>query len=253
MTLPFTLPDRPLKPRASGLTCLIDPGLPTGYFRDVIESHGGLVDCVKFGWGTSLVTKDLAEKMAVLRANDVTFLFGGSLFEKAVQRDCVDDYFRFCVESNCPLVEISNGTLEMAQEEKCRHITRFAQQFTVWSEVGYKDGERSINLPPYKWIEFMLSELAAGAQMVITESRESGTSGICRSDGEVRYGLISEIIASPVDMGRVIFEAPNKELQTYFVKKLGSNVNLANIPFSDVIGLETLRLGLRSDTLIAFE
>lgn len=249
--LELVLPSRAVKPRQNGLTSLIDPGLPTGQFRDVIESHSPLIDCVKFGWGTSMVTKDLREKIAVLKAHDIRFYLGGTLFEKALHCGCVDHYRRWCAELECPVVEISNGTLDISQEQKAEHITAFAKDFEVYSEVGYKDSERSINLPPSKWVEFIKGDLAAGARYVITEARESGTSGICRSNGELRFGLIEDML-SGIDSHRLIFEAPNKELQVFFVKKLGPDVNLGNIAFHDVIGLETLRLGLRADTLTAF-
>lgn len=251
-SLPIDLPTRTARPRETGLTSLIDPGLPTRYFQDVVESHGPLIDCVKFGWGTALVTKDLREKIAVLKAHGVAFYFGGSLFEKALQKGQVEAYRSWCSAMGCEVVEISNGTLDISQADKARHIAEFARDFIVYSEVGYKDSERSINLPPSKWVEFIQGDLAAGARYAITEARESGTSGICRSNGELRFGLIEDVLAAPIDHSKLIFEAPNKTLQVFFIKKLGSNVNLGNIAFADIIGLETLRLGLRSDTLSLF-
>lgn len=248
MNVFLNLPPRTSAPRDQGLTNLIDPGLPTQYFRDTIESHGHLVDCVKFGWGTSLVTKDLGLKIEILRANNVAFCFGGSLFEKALQQERVADYRKWCKEVRCPIVEISDGSVDIKRPEKTRYIQEFAQDFVVYSEVGYKDSEKSINLPPSKWVEFIQADLAAGAKYVITEARESGTSGICRSNGELRFGLIEDVLNSHIDPNKLIFEAPNKALQTFFIRRLGSSVNLGNIAFSDVIGLETLRLGLRADT-----
>ncbi len=250
--LNLDLPARASKPRQCGLTSLIDPGLPTGHFRDVIESHAALIDCVKFGWGTPVVTKDLCEKIAVLKAHDVSFYFGGTLFEKAFQRGKVDEYRQWCAKLGCPMVEISNGTFDIDQEEKARQIASFARDFIVFSEVGYKDSDRSINLPPSKWVEFIKGDLAAGARYAITEARESGTSGICRSNGELRFGLIEDVLGSGIDSHQLIFEAPNKTLQVFFIKKLGSDVNLGNISFADVVGLETLRLGLRADTFMLF-
>lgn len=245
----LSFPFRTQRPRTVGMNCLIDPGLALGLFRDTIESHGHMVDCVKFGWGTSLVTKDIDEKIAVLRAHSVDYCFGGSLFEKMFHLNKVDEYKSWCSKKKCPIVEISDGTLEIPHEVKARHIADFAKDFTVYSEVGYKDSERSIKLAPSKWIESIQSDLAAGSRHVITEARETGTSGICRSDGELRFGLIEDMITSGIQTDRLIFEAPNKTLQVFFIKRLGSNVNLANIAFSDIIGVETLRLGLRSDTL----
>lgn len=250
---PFlNLPQRAQKPRSAGITAVIDQGLPTAHFRDVVESHANLIDYVKFGWGTALVTKDLAEKVKILNKAGIGFFFGGTLFEKALAQNKVDDFFSFCEEMGCSTVEISDGTLEMTQEQKCGFIKKFAKRFTVFSEVGYKDPEKSINLFPSKWIEFINTELEAGATKVITEARETGSSGICRANGELRFGLIEEIAASGIDSNKLIFEAPNKTLQTYFIKRFSSNVNLGNIQFSDVVPLETLRVGLRSDTLTMF-
>lgn len=250
--LPLTLASRPARPRSIGLTSLIDPGLPTAYFRDVIESHGDLVDCVKFGWGTSLVTKDLRAKIDVLKAHSISYYFGGSLFEKALQQNRLEDFRAWCARFGCEIVEISDGTLQISREEKARQITDFARDFTVFSEVGYKDSERSIHLPPSKWVEFIQADFAAGSKYVVTEARETGTSGICRSNGEVRFGLIDDMLSALHDPSRLIFEAPNKTLQVYFIQTVGPQVNLGNIAFSDVIGLETLRLGLRADTLTLF-
>ncbi|MCL6443238.1 MAG: phosphosulfolactate synthase [Alicyclobacillus sp.] len=249
----LSLPHRESKPRQKGLTLLIDNGVPIRHFCDVIESAGEYVDLVKFGWGTSIVTGRLEEKIECLRNHQVGYFFGGTLFEKFVSQGKVDQYFDFCRKYECRYVEISNGTIALSNAEKARFITDFAQEFEVLSEVGYKDSERSLNLHPARWIEFIHQDLEAGAARVITEARESGTSGICRTDGEIRYGLVQEIIQSGIDCNHLVFEAPNKTLQTYFIKELGPNVNLGNIAFDDVIALETLRLGLRSDTLLHFE
>lgn len=239
------------KPRTSGLTMLLDNGYPTGYFTDVIESHGDYVDLVKFGWGTALATRDIARKAEILRGNGVEFCLGGTLFEKCVLEDRLDDLLSLQRQLRAPCMEVSNGTIDLSNEDKGAYIRRFSGEFRVFSEVGYKDSTRSLELHPARWVEFIQDDLAAGAERVITESRESGTSGICRGDGELRFGLIGEI-AALVDVSKLIFEAPTKPLQVYFLKKFGPSVNLANISFSDVVGLETLRHGLRSDTLQAF-
>ncbi len=244
------LPERTSKPRNRGLTIVLDNGVPTNYFEDMIASTGRFVDLVKFGWGTALVTDQLERKITCLHDHGVDYFFGGTLFEKFYSQRKVDAYYDFCASHGCRFVEISNGTVNLPNPDKARFITQFARDFSVLSEVGYKDNERSLNLSPSRWIEYIEEDLAAGALKVITEARESGTSGICRPDGEVRYGLIEEIIASRIDSEDIIFEAPNKALQTYFIKRLGANVNLANIALQDAIGLETLRLGLRSDTLL---
>ena len=244
------LPSRPPKPRKQGITCLIDSGLPIAFFQDAIESHHEFIDYVKFGWGTSLVTREIRKKIAILGSHEIGFFFGGTLFEKAVKDDCVDDYLDYCQDLGAQIVEVSNGTLCFPLSEKCDFIRRIGGRFTVWSEVGFKDPQRSLDFSPSRWIESIKAELDAGSKKVITESRESGTSGVCRRDGEIRYGLIEDILASGIDVEKLVFEAPNKMLQAYFVDKIGPNVNLANISFSDVVGTETLRLGLRSDTFV---
>lgn len=244
----LTLPARTRKPRTRGLTLLIDNGLPTRYFTDVLASAEPYIDAVKFGWGTALVTTDLETKIAALQAHNVAFFFGGTLFEKYYSQRRVDAYFRFCQEHGCQYVEISDGTVIIDPHEKATYIRQFARDFTVISEVGYKDSERSQHLHPARWIEYLKADLDAGARYVVSEARESGTSGICRPDGTVRYGLIEEIVASSLPSEALVFEAPTKALQTYFITLLGPNVNLANVSFADPIGLETLRLGLRSDT-----
>ncbi|MGE9270506.1 MAG: phosphosulfolactate synthase [Verrucomicrobiales bacterium] len=245
----LTLPERQSKPRSTGRTCIIDNGYGTAHFIDTIESHHPLVDAVKFGWGTSMVTKDLERKIAILREHQIDYLFGGTLLEVACLQNQIDAFSRFVERHQCPIVEVSDGTIPMSPDEKCDLIQRFSKDHIVWSEVGYKDQQRSLDLPPSKWIEFMKASLECGADMVLTEARESGTSGICRSDGEVRFGLIEDILASGIKLEEVMFESPNKSLQTYFVKRVGSNANLANVAFADIVGLETLRLGLRSDSI----
>lgn len=246
------LPERESKLRQNGITVLIDGGVPLRYFEDVMDSAADFVDFVKFGWGTSVVTPHIDKKIACLNQHHIGYFFGGTLFEKFYSQGKVEDYKAYCRHYGCTHVEISNGTVDLANRDKARFIEEFAREFAVFSEVGYKDNDRSLNLHPARWIEYMREDLAAGAQKVITEARESGTSGICRADGEVRFGLIEEILDSPIENAKIIFEAPNKELQSFFIKKVGTNVNLANVPFQDVIPLETLRLGLRSDTLNLF-
>ena len=246
------LPERTVKPRQEGLTILIDNGVPTQSFIDVVDSCSHLIDLVKFGWCTSLVTKDINQKIEHLVSTEVEFYFGGTLFEKAWQQNKLDSLYEYFKRYSCKYVEISNGTVDLTNHEKAKYISDFSQEFKVFSEVGYKSSERSLNLLPQYWIEYILEDLEAGAIKVITESRENGHSGICSADGKLKCELVQEIL-SVVAPEFLIFEAPNKSLQTYFIKHLGSNVNLGNISFNDVIGLETLRLGLRSDTLTLFE
>jgi len=247
------LPERAAKPRTTGITMVVDGGLPTRYFRDVVESGAEFLDFVKFGWGTALVTKDLSEKIAVLQNIGVNFYFGGTLFEKFVLQDRLDDFREFCQTFSCQFVEVSNGTIDLTNPEKAGYIRKLSDEFQVISEVGFKDAERSENLPPSRWIECIHEDLDAGAMLVTLESRESGRSGICRPNGELRFGLIEELLSSGINQEILLFEAPSTELQTYFVKRIGANVNLGNVAATSVLGLETIRLGLRADTLCCFE
>ncbi len=249
----LSLPDRAEKPRGRGLTILIDPGLPARYFQDVVESAAPHIDLVKFGWGTSVITPRLDEKIACLRAQGIDYFFGGTLFEKFYRQRQFGAFVDYCRGHGCRYVEISNGTIDLSNADKARVIADLTGEFRVLSEVGFKDSEQSQMLSPAMWITYIRQDLAAGATKVLLEARESGTSGICRPDGTLRYGLIEEIVESGVDVADLVFEAPNKTLQTTFIKRLGPDVNLANVPFADAIALETLRLGLRSDTLLLFE
>jgi phosphosulfolactate synthase len=247
------LPDRETKPRKQGMTILIDTGVSTQRFLDVVSSYSEFIDLVKFGWCTALITKDIARKIEYLLSNGIEFYFGGTLFEKALQQNKLDSLYTYFKEWRCRYVEISNGTINLSNRNKSQYISDFSQEFEVFSEVGYKDSEKSQNLAPEKWIEYIWEDLEAGAVKVITEARESGKSGICSGDGSLKCEVIQKILNSGINFRDLIFEAPNKSLQVYFIKLFGANVNLANIPFDDVIGLETLRLGLRSDTLNLFE
>jgi phosphosulfolactate synthase len=247
------LPERPSKPRSTGITMVVDGGLPTRYFRDVVESGAEFLDFVKFGWGTALVTNDLSEKIAVLHDVGVNFYFGGTLFEKFVLQDRLDDYRDLCTTFSCQYVEVSNGTIDLTNPEKAGYIRKLSDDFRVISEVGFKDAERSENLPPSRWIECIHEDLDAGAELVTLEARESGKSGICRPNGELRFGLIEELLTCELNHESLLFEAPSSELQNYFVKRLGPNVNLGNVAATAVLGLETIRLGLRAETLSAFE
>jgi phosphosulfolactate synthase len=252
-TTGLLLPERASKPRTRGLTLVIDNGVPARYFNDAIECGARFIDLVKFGWGTSLVSDALGDKIACLRELSIGYFFGGTLFEKFVQQQRVDAYYDYCRTYGCRYVEISNGTIALSNQDKARLISEFATDFQVLSEVGYKDVERSEQLDPATWIKYIAEDLEAGAHKVVTEARESGTSGICRANGEIRSGLIEEILGSGIAHDRLIFEAPNKAMQTYFIRRLGPNVNLGNIAPHDVISVETLRLGLRADTLLAFD
>jgi phosphosulfolactate synthase len=252
-TSALQLPERTSKPRSAGITMIVDGGIPTQYFADVVESGSAYLDFVKFGWGTALVTKDLDVKIGVLRDLGIDFYFGGTLFEKFVLQDRLDDFRDLCHQHSCRFVEVSNGTIDLTNSEKAGYIRKLSDEFQVISEVGFKDAERSENLPPSRWIECIHEDLDAGAHLVTLESRESGKSGICRPNGELRFGLIEEMLTSGIRAEVLLFETPSTELQCFFVKRIGPNVNLGNIPVTSILGLETIRLGLRADTLTQFE
>jgi phosphosulfolactate synthase len=199
------------------------------------------------------VTKDLRRKIDVLDAAGIDYYFGGTLFEKFVVQDRFEDYRELCKSYDCRYVEASNGTIALSDMEKAGYVRKLSDDFRVISEVGFKDAERSEQLAPHRWIENIHDDLDAGAFLVTLESRESGRSGICRPNGELRFGLIEEILESDVPTERLLFEVPSTELQSYFVRRVGANVNLGNIASTAIIGLETIRLGLRADTLECFE
>lgn len=232
---------------------MVDGGLPTRYFTDVVSSFPDTVDLVKFGWGTSVVTPQLREKVDACAAEGIGFFLGGSLFEKSLVQGRFDDFRRFCHDLGARHVEVSNGTVDLDDDQKARYVSALAADFTVIAEVGVKDQARSDVMAPVVWNRCIAADLAAGAAYVTLETRESGTSGLCRSNGELRYGLVEEILTSGVDVGRLVFEAPTGYLQNYFVTRVGPDVNLGNVAAHDVLGLETIRLGLRSETLLAHE
>lgn len=249
----LALPYRTVKPRDRGLTMVMDTGLPTAYFEDAMSSAATHIDVVKFGWGTSLVTADLGRKIACLRDMGIRFYFGGTLFEKFVVQNSFDGFVKWCEQWGADTVEISNGTISLTNTEKAAYISKCVGSFRVFSEVGFKDPVRNQLLSPDQWVESIEEDLGAGAEMVVTETRESGRSGLCTADGELRTDLLEHILAGTVDVDQLLFEAPTKELQAEFVRRVGTNVNLGNIAVADVIGVETLRLGLRADTLPYFE
>ena len=247
------LPARTEKPRRTGLTMVIDGGIPIGLFADLVSSAAEYIDLVKFGWGTAIVTSRLEAKIEVLNAHKIGFYFGGTLFEKYLLQGRLEDFRKFCHSWSCRHVEVSNGTITLSNSEKASYVRKLSDEFIVVSEVGFKDPVRSEQLPPSKWVEYIKEDLEAGASLVTLEARESGRSGICRPDGALRFGLIEDILESGISQDRLVIEAPTTALQAHFVTRMGPDVNLGNVPAQGVIGLETLRLGLRADTLTAFE
>jgi phosphosulfolactate synthase len=230
--------------RDGGLTHVLDKGLGPRAWEDVLETSGEYIDIVKLGWGTAYVTKGLERKLEILSGKRV--VIGGTFFEVVYAKGKFDDYKRWLSELGLTHVEISDGTVEIPRERKLELIADFARDFTVLSEVGSKDSE--VVFAPYEWVEWIKEEKDAGAWKVITEAREGGTAGIFRPSGEMRTGLVDEI-AHSIDFHDLVWEAPTKSSQAWFIKHFGPEVNLGNIPPEEVIPLETLRLGLRGDTL----
>ena len=243
------LPDRVQKPRESGITMVMDKGLSLREVENFIEVAGTYTDMVKLGWATSYVTPNLDEKLKLYKDAGIPVYFGGTLFEAMIVRGQFDDYRRLLDKYSLAYAEVSDGSIEITHEEKCRYITELAKQVTVISEVGSKDVQKIF--APYKWIQLMKAEIEAGSWKVIAEARESGNVGIYRDSGEVRQGLVDEILTQ-IPEQTIIWEAPQKPQQVWFIKLVGANVSLGNIAPNDVIPLETLRLGIRSDTFDHF-
>lgn len=239
------IPDRFQRPRSSGLTMVMDKGLSVTEatsFLSVCHPH---VDIIKLGFGTSFVTPNLIEKLEVYRSYDIPVYFGGTLFEAFLIRNQFHDYIKVCKDFGISYMEVSDGSITIPHAEKCGYIEKLTKYGIVLSEVGSKDAAHII--PPYKWIELMKAELEAGSTYVIAEAREAGTVGIYRGTGEVREGLVQEILTQ-ISADKIIWEAPQKAQQLYFIELLGCNVNLGNIAPTEVIPLETMRIGLRGDT-----
>ena len=243
------IPERTQKPRINGLTMVMDKGLSVREVEDFLEVAGPHSDIIKLGWATSYVTPNLEQKLKVYKDAGIPVYFGGTLFEAFIIRNQFDDYRRILDKFGMELAEVSDGSIEIAHEEKCDYIRKLSEQVTVISEVGSKDAAKI--LAPYKWINLMKAEIEAGAWKVIAEAREAGNVGIFRDSGEVRQGLIDEILTQ-IPAESIIWEAPQKAQQVWFIKLIGSNINLGNIAPADVIPVETLRLGLRSDTFDHF-
>jgi phosphosulfolactate synthase len=243
------IPERTEKPRQSGITMMMDKGLSLGETEDFISVASLHVDIVKLGFGSAYVTPRLEEKIALYREAGIPVYFGGTLLEAFLVRGQFDDFRRTVEKFKVSHVEVSDGALDIPHEEKCKIIATLAKDYTVLSEVGSKDAE--IVFAPYKWIQLMKEELDAGSWKVITEAREGGNVGIFRSTGEVRSDLIDEILTT-IPSEKILWEAPNKAQQVWFINMLGQNVNLGNIPHNEVLPLETLRLGLRADTFYNF-
>jgi phosphosulfolactate synthase len=243
------LPPRPAKPRVSGLTHVLDQGLGPAEVQSLLAVAGPHIDLVRLGWGSALVTANLADKLALYREQDVPVMVGGTLSELAWLHGRVDELRRWLQEHAIDRVEVSSGAVSIPTEEKHALISLLAQDFTVYAEVGEKDSDAI--LAPYRWVQLIRGALDAGAQLVVCEGRATGTAGLYRADGEARTGLIDEIVHE-LDLTQLVFEAPRKDQQSWLINRFGPGVNLGNVPPAEVISLESLRLGLRADTLATF-
>ncbi|MGC8750656.1 phosphosulfolactate synthase [Hydrotalea sp.] len=239
------IPDRVQKPRTHGITMVMDKGLSINEVENFLSVAGPHVDIVKLGFGTSAVTPNLREKIEIYHKHKMPIYFGGTLFEAFLIRNQIDDYIAICKDYNISYMEVSDGSITIPHAEKCGYIEKLTKYGKVLSEVGSKDATNI--MAPYKWIELMRAELSAGASYVIAEAREAGNVGIYRDSGEVRQGLVAEILTQ-IPEEKILWEAPQKAQQLYFLQLLGCNVNLGNIAPNEVIPLEAMRIGLRGDT-----
>lgn len=243
------LPQRTSKPREKGLTMVLDKGLALRQVEDLLSVAGEYIDLVKFGWATAYLTPHLKEKIQLYKEAGIKTFFGGTLLEVFLVRNAYKDFKRVLEDYQVEVVEISSGSIKLKDEERLKYIQDLAKDYIVLTEIGSKDPSEV--LPPYKWVESIKESLEAGAWKVITEARESGTVGMFQEDGSIKQGLVQEIV-DQIPFERILFEAPKKSQQAWFIKHLGPNVNLGNIAPEEVIPLETLRLGLRSDTFHVF-
>lgn len=239
------IPERTQQPRQDGLTMVMDKGLSFRDAENFISVGAPHTDIVKLGFGTSFVTPNLRAKIELYQQHNIPVYFGGTLFEAFIIRNQFDDYIAMCKDYNIDVIEVSDGSIEIPHTEKCGYIEKISKFAKVFSEVGSKDAAHII--PPYKWIELMSAELNAGASYVIAEAREAGNVGIYRGSGEVREGLVQEILTK-IPAEKILWEAPQKAQQLYFLELIGCNVNLGNIAPSEIIPLEAMRIGLRGDT-----
>ncbi|OGZ44459.1 MAG: hypothetical protein A3J55_04425 [Candidatus Ryanbacteria bacterium RIFCSPHIGHO2_02_FULL_45_17b] len=245
----LTLPSRSAKPRDVGITHVIDKGMGVRQLEDLLETASDYIDILKLGWGTAYVTQNTFDKIRVCHKAKVPVCFGGTFLELALLQGRFDEYREMARRAMVTYVELSTGVVNLSRQEKAQYIRELAKEFIVLSEVGSKDAEKII--PPYRWVEQIESDLEAGAWKVICHGSESGTVGIYFGTGEVRFELVPEIIEK-IDQADLIFEAPLKTQQVWLVKKFGTEVNVGNVATTDVIALETFRLGLYQDTMSHF-
>jgi phosphosulfolactate synthase len=245
------IPERTARPRSFGLTVISDKGMSIAETENLLAVGRPYIDMVKLAFGTALVTPHIREKVKLYQSNNIPVFFGGLLFEAFVIRGQYNDYIKLLEEFELSFIEVSDGAISISHEEKCQYIKTLSQMGTVISEVGSKDKDKVKVTPPYQWINMMQAELDAGSAYLIAEAKESGTEGVYRNSGEVREGLVEEILTR-IPGEKIIWEAPEKEQQLYFIRQLGCNANLGNIEPREVIPLETMRLGLRGDSFDLF-
>lgn len=247
-SLPY-IPERPAKPRSSGLTMMMDKGLSIRQAEDFLDASGDFTDIIKLGFGTSYLTKNLEQKIKLYKDAGMKIYLGGTLFEAFIIRNMFEDYLRLLDKLKLNCAEVSDGSIDMPHDKKCEYIHKLSKNYTVFSEVGSK--EAGLIIHPAMWVSMMNKELEAGSWKVIAEARESGNVGIYRANGNAHTILINKILAK-VKKEDILWEAPQKSQQVWFLKLLGENANLGNIAHDDVIPLETLRLGLRGDTFFSY-
>lgn len=245
------IPVRTAQPRKHGLTIISDKGLSIAETENLLSVAAPYIDLVKLAFGTALVTPSLKEKIELYRSFQIPLFFGGILFEAFVVRNQLAEYIKMIEAYQISVIEVSDGNINISHKQKCDYIRQFGKTGTVISEIGSKDKDKVQVTPPYKWIELMQAELDAGSSYVIAEAKESGTVGLYRDSGEVREGLVHEILTK-IPPEKIIWEAPGKDQQLYFIKLLGCNANLGNVVPSEVIALEAMRVGLRSDSFDLF-
>lgn len=243
------LPQRTQKPRTNGLTMVMDKGLSLRQAEDLVSSGSDYIDFVKLGFGTSLVSKNVKEKVKLYKSANIKVYVGGTLLEAFIIRNQFDNYLRYIEDLGLDCAEVSDGSIELDHDKKCEYINQLAKNYTVLSEVGSK--EEGVIIHPARWIKMMQNELEAGSFKVIAEARESGTVGIFHKNGSAHTMLINRIV-NKVKIENIIWETPQKSQQVYFLKLFGANVNVGNIGVDDIIPLETLRIGLRGDTFFTF-
>ena len=243
------LPERSNKPREHGLTMMMDKGLSIKQAEDFLSSNAEYTGIIKLGFGTSIITPNISDKIKLYHKNGIKVYCGGTLFEAFAIRNQLDDYKKYLNKIDLEMVEISDGSMYMHHDEKCNIISEFSKHFRVISEVGSKDS--NVSITSKKWLKWMQNELSAGSWKVIAEAREGGNVGICKSDGGIKSELIDEI-TSHINIDDILWESPMKNQQVWFINKFGANVNLGNILYDEIIPLESLRLGLRGDTFNLF-